>query len=197
MQLDILRAHGLEPHHRVADIGAGPLRAGVWLMDFMDPGCYFALEPSEALVEAGKRIVGEELLSTARPTIDHNDGFDLSVFGCRFDFGVARSVWTHASMAQVRHLLRSWSDGGHGTLLASYLPTRFRPYQGDRWVGISHESDRPGMIRHRLHDIRTEAESLGLRVEQVRGWVVGRQRWLRIAPSEVDHGPEPGDARQV
>src|SRR5271157_4551410 len=40
MQLAVLLLQGLRPGSRVLDVGCGCLRAGYWLMHFLDPGCY-------------------------------------------------------------------------------------------------------------------------------------------------------------
>lgn len=178
MQLSLLVHYGLKPHHRVLDIGAGALRAGVWLMDYLDPGNYYAIEPNKEMVEAGLEI--------ARPSvtvnISHNDRYDFTVFDTEFDYGLARSIWTHAPLAHVDRMLASWQQVGD-LLFASYRRAWVSGYQGNEWVGISHQSTRPGMVRHRLSDLRRIAHLHHLNVEPVRGWRAGGQRWLKVYPT--------------
>jgi hypothetical protein len=44
-QLSYLLLAGLNPDSKVVDVGCGVLRAGYWLIHFLDPGCYFGIEP--------------------------------------------------------------------------------------------------------------------------------------------------------
>lgn len=176
IQLELLKAHGLKPHHRVLDIGAGALRPGVWLVDYVNPGNYFAIEPNQQMVEAGLRI---GRLAPDHLHVDHNDRFDLTVFDTTFDFGLARSIWTHASLKQIEAMLDSWREVAGGPLFASYRPAILNGYRGSEWVGISHKSATPGMVRHRLADLQSSA--VGFRVEKVKGWKTGGQRSLKLS----------------
>lgn len=182
MQLDLLRAHGLEPHHNVLDVGCGALRAGIWLMSYLEPGRYHAIEPNREMLKVGLDIAGSELVDRAQPVFDHNDRFDLSVFGVAFDVVLARSIWTHASLSQITAMLDGFATtaAAGAQLFASVKPAILRPYRGRSWVGISHRSDEPGMVRHRIGDLRALATERGLAVRRLHGWRMGGQTWLRV-----------------
>ena len=45
LQLIILLKEGLYPDSKVLDIGCGCLRGGYWLIHFLNPNCYFGIEP--------------------------------------------------------------------------------------------------------------------------------------------------------
>src|SRR5678816_1524580 len=158
---------GLNPDSKVVDIGCGVLRGGYWLIHFLDPECYFGIEPHAGRLETGTRTILEpDVLEAKRPRFDTNPHFDTSVFGQKFDFFLAYSVWTHASKPQIQAMLDSFlrdsKDGG--AFLVSYLPAGWRrpDYQGDKWNGTSHESDVPGCIYHSLRWIKAECERRGL-----------------------------------
>ncbi len=86
-QLGVLIRHGLNPWSRLLDIGCGALNGGYWAMHFLDPGCYFGIEPNKEMFEAGAEIIPEpDLFATKSPRFDHNDQYDFSVFGVEFDF---------------------------------------------------------------------------------------------------------------
>lgn len=53
LQLDFLVQRGLQPHHALLDVGCGPLRAGVKLVPYLDPGNYYGIDLSDILIEAG------------------------------------------------------------------------------------------------------------------------------------------------
>jgi hypothetical protein len=64
-----------------------------------------------------------------------NEDFDFSVFGERFDFVIARSIWTHASKPQLSAMLRSFgaTSEPEGVFLASYYPATTAFKLGQRW----------------------------------------------------------------
>src|SRR5262245_38683866 len=101
-----LLSEGLSPHSKVLDIGCGCLRGGYWLIHFLDEGCYFGIEPNVSMLDAGIRILLEPgLADLKKPRFDHNADFDFTVFKEKFDFLVARSIWSHASKQQIQTML--------------------------------------------------------------------------------------------
>lgn len=124
LQLEVLIHEGLCPRSNVLDVGCGALRGGYWLMHFLEPGRYFGIEPYRQMLEAGlEHIVEPEVVEAKHPRFDSNTQFDFSVFGVRFDFVLARSIWTHASMDQIKTMLdRFVAVAAPGALLvASYF----------------------------------------------------------------------------
>ena len=82
-QLAIMVRDGLQPHHRVADIGCGSLRAGVKVVPFLNPGHYYGIDINEALLDAGyqKEVVPRGLASRLpRSNLAKTSTFDLSSF---------------------------------------------------------------------------------------------------------------------
>lgn len=184
-QLIELLKHGLRPESKLLDFGCGCLRIAAWVIAFLDPDCYFGVEPARKRVELGLRyIVPEEVVRYKRPRFDYNHRFDSAVFGERFDFFLARSIWTHASKGQIKATLDSFvRDAKEGaTFLTSYLPAESaeEDYLGDSWVGTSHECDVPGVIRHRLSWLVEQCDDRGLDVEELSGLDCDSQLWLRI-----------------
>ena len=188
MQLQILLKEGLYPDSKVLDIGCGCLRGGYWLIHFLDPGCYFGIEPHRRMLEAGTQTILEPgHMDLKRPRFDANPDFDFSVFGERFDFLIARSIWTHASKNQIRTMLDGFirhSKPG-GAFLTSYKRAswlRRDDYQAATWVGQSHESDLPGMVRHSFRWIGRECRKRGLFAEEIneKAFRLGNQTWLKI-----------------
>jgi SAM-dependent methyltransferase len=54
-------------------------------------------------------------------------------------------------------------------------------YDGQAWIGRSHQSDDPGVVRHSLRWVTREASQRGLTVQLMPYPVFHRQYWLRIA----------------
>ena len=130
-------SEGLTPSSKVLDIGCGCLRGGYWLIHFLDKDCYFGIEPNIDMLEAGIRILLEPGLSDLKkPMFDHNTDFDFMIFKEKFDFFVARSIWTHASKQQIQTMLDGFVSTANteGIFLTSYLkPTLFKKdYKGTK-----------------------------------------------------------------
>ena len=184
-QLIALLQEGLHPESKVLEIGCGCLRIAYWLVRFLDPGCYHGIEPARQRVQYGLQYLfasGEADLK--QPRFDFNADFDSSVFGTRFDFFLARSIWTHACKRQIEATLHSFvrDSTPTGIFLTSYLPAQSAEddYQGDAWVGTSHESNTPGVVRHSLTWIVQQCEKRGLQVDELPGLDCDSQYWLRI-----------------
>jgi hypothetical protein len=184
-QLVALLDAGLNPESKVLEIGCGCMRAAYWLIRFLEPSCYHGIEPASQRVGFGLQYLFTPAeLKYKRPRFDYNPHFDTSVFVTRFDFFLAGSIWTHASKRQIAAMLDSFvrDATAAGTFLTSYLPAQSPAddYLGDRWVGTSHESDTPGVIRHSLAWIRDQCGSSGLEVEEIALPACDGQTWLRI-----------------
>jgi len=160
---------GLLPESRVLDVGCGVLRAGYWLIHFLRPGCYFGIEPSLRDLEAGQRVLlTPELLAEKRPSFDRNDQFDFSVFGTKFDFVLARSVWSHASLSEIDRMLEQfalWGEAG-SVFITSWIRTD------------DPAMEYPGSKRFLDSTLRGLAEKRGL-IAQVEE-TVQLQTWMRI-----------------
>ena len=184
LQLQALQYLGLRPQMTVVDLGCGCLRAGYWIIHFLDAGRYCGIEPRRDRVELGLRHLLEPGVAEAkRPRFDHRPEFDSSVFGLRFNFFLARSVWTHAAKPQICRMLDNFlrDAAGGGILLASYLPAGRGPdYQGTSWVGTSHEGGTPGIVHHDAEWIRDQCERRGLAVAPLGRFDFGGQTWLAI-----------------
>jgi len=185
-QMIALLSEGLTPESKVLDIGCGCLRIAYWLIRFLDPGCYFGVEPASQRIDYGlHHLFTPEEISLKQPHFDFNSNFDSSVFGVKFDFFLARSIWTHGSKRHIEVTLDSFvrDSAPRGIFLASYLPPQSpdEDYQGDRWVGTSHESTVPGVIRHKLTWILQQCQIRSLVVRELPGIDCDSQFWLRIS----------------
>ena len=192
-QFIYLLTAGLNPDSKVVDLGCGVLRAGYWLIHFLDAGCYCGIEPHTGRLRMGiDTILEPEMLEGKRPRFDTNPHFDTSVFGEKFDFFLAYSIWTHASKQQIQAMLDSFvrDSKDEGVFLTSYLPVGWRnpDYKGDKWFGTSHESDIPGCIYHSRRWIKAECERRGLMTQELGRDKTYGQSWLEIRRRKRD-GP--------
>ena len=178
---------GLSPESRVLDIGYGCLRCGYWLIHFLDKGCYFGIEPNIDMLNTGRKYILEPQLEEIKnPSYDSNSVFDFTVFNEKFDFFIARSIWTHASKQQIKIMLDGFVSTANagGIFITSYIRAipLLNDYKGANWVGKSHESNTRGVVRHNLGWIKTVCAERGLIVNEIKGeaYNFGHQTWLRI-----------------
>jgi hypothetical protein len=184
-QLAYLLRAGATPSSKVVDIGCGVLRGGYWIIHFLDPGCYCGIEPHKERLRNGIHTILEPgTLQSKQPRFDTNDRFDTSVFGEKFDFFLAYSIWTHASKSQIRLMLDSFvlDSAKNGIFLTTFLPAGWlhRDYRAEVWFGTSHQSDVPGCIRHSFRWINKECEQRGLAVVKLGRDAAHGQSWLQI-----------------
>jgi SAM-dependent methyltransferase len=65
-------------------------------------------------------------------------------------------------------------------LLARIRPWRSHEYEGEEWLGRSHESDERGVANHSTHWIAAEAARHGLKAELTPYPILNHQYWMRI-----------------
>ena len=110
-QFNLLTSLGLRDRHYLLDIGCGSLCAGRLFIPYLQPGRYHGIEPVTWLVEAGiTNELGRGIREAKQPVFDSNPDFNLSVFGRRFDYLLAHSIFTHAAPTQINKCLEEAKD---------------------------------------------------------------------------------------
>ena len=171
LQQRFLLAEGLQPHHRFLDLGCGSFRAGVKLAAYLDPGCYYGIDISPALLDAGyEREVAAAGLTHRLPrenihaTADFTPAWDV-----QFDYGIAQSLFTHMPSGQLLAALTA-------------LRPKFKP--GGRFYatyfvapeGAAEQAHEPGGVttfrdRDPFHTSRGEIETLARRAQWNMRWI--------------------------
>ena len=185
LQLITLLKNGLVPTSKLLDVGCGALRGGYWAIHFLDKNRYFGIEPNKKMLDDGlNNLLEPELLKLKAPEFDFNADFDFSVFNQKFDFVIARSIWTHASKGQISKMLEQFKANTtkRGVFLVSYLKpsSKRKEYFGEDWIGKSHESENSGLAYHSYKWIKEECEKFSLSVQELNYDVFNNQVWLRI-----------------
>lgn len=128
---------GMLEDHDVLDYGCGSLRVGRFLIQYLDSGRYFGIEPSTWAVSEGLDEVGSLAGDKAPQFLNPQyDVFDAGLFGeQRFDWVLISGVLTHMDHTQLRSLLRSaqavLKPGGR--IVGSYLP-QGPDHTGEGWL---------------------------------------------------------------
>lgn len=103
IQHDFLVAQGLEPSHRFLDVGCGSFRAGVHLIDHLEPGHYFGIDINPDVIRSGydHELTEDQQQRLPRSNLRATDRFDAD-FGVAFDMAIAQSVFTHIPLNNIR-----------------------------------------------------------------------------------------------
>ncbi len=174
-QFRLLTTLGLRAGHRVLDFGCGSLRAGRFLISYLDPGGYHGVEPNRWLIdEAVGQVVGADLLAVKRPVFDHNDHFEVVHLGADFDAILAQSIFSHTGPAVAAKLLGEFAAvlRPGGRVAATFVEGPDRPDAPD-WVY-------PDVCTFRPATIRRLAADAGLTARRI-PWYHPRQTWYVLA----------------
>jgi SAM-dependent methyltransferase len=77
VQVRALEKLGLEPHHRLLEIGCGPLQAGAPLIRFLDPGNYTGVDISADRLDAARSVIARLGLEDRKPRLILSGDFGL------------------------------------------------------------------------------------------------------------------------
>lgn len=178
-QFRLLTTLGLREHHDLLDFGCGSLRAGRLLMAYLQPGRYHGIEPNTWLLDdAIARDLGAGFVARRQPQFDANDRFDMTVFGKRFDFIVAQSIFSHAGPDLVGPALASARAAlaDDGLMLATFIHRANIPGAPLEQTGWRY----PGNIAYRAATVRALIAQAGL-VGRALPWFHPRQTWYALA----------------
>jgi SAM-dependent methyltransferase len=170
-QFNLLTYLGLREEHRLLDIGCGSLRAGRLFIPYLRPGHYFGIEPLEWLVNQGiDEEIGRDLVRLKQPSLIFNGDFEFTLFGQKFDFLLAQSIFSHASETQIR---KCFVEAGKvmrpDALFAATFFQDERNYAGGKWtVKATYTLDR----------IRALAAEAGLNCEPLDWPHPDQQTWI-------------------
>ena len=166
-QLAILIYYGCKPNHKVLEIGCGTLNAGYPIMQYLDKGNYFAIEPNKWLIDDSLKI--GEVIKTAKEKEAHfayNDQFDASNFDTRFDYVISHSILSHAAYWQwplfFKNVDKCLKKGSK--IFASLYFTEGNKYGAKNYNGTELNFDSwvyPGISYFRKETIKNLAEKRG------------------------------------
>jgi hypothetical protein len=172
IQMQILQEAGMEPHHRLVDIGAGSLRLGCKAVPFLHPGHYWASDASLALMQRGRAA---ELPDPGRLPENHLIGdaaFALPGLPPDIDFAIAFGVFTHlpepvvaAALASLRPRL--------GAVRAFLFTVFLRPSESS---GAFRQAD--GVVTHDTRPPYHQPEARLLALTAAAGWKAQRHKVL-------------------
>ena len=176
-QFRLLCTLGLRDKHKVLDFGCGSLRAGRFLMTYLNPECYFGIEPNPWLIQDSlKNQIGNDIIGIKKPSFDNNSDMQTDVFDTRFDFIVAQSIFSHTSQELVRTALEGFHESlnNHGIAAVTFIEGQ-KDFEGEGWIY-------PGCVEYKLETIVKFAADANLFIKKI-PWYHPRQSWFLLSKS--------------
>lgn len=163
IQMAILREAGLQPHHRLLDIGCGSLRLGHLAVPVLDPGHYWGTDASLALMQRGYEVELTDKTRLPPAQLIEDSDFALPGVPADIDYAIAFGVFTHLPAPALSACLRSLRR--RCATLTAFLFTVFAAPDDPRHPqrqrdGVVTHPDRPPYHRP-LADILAAADTAG------------------------------------
>lgn len=98
-QFELLKRQGLQPHHRLLEIGCGPLTGGLPIIGYLEPGHYVGIDVRSSVLDLAWQQIGRAQLSGKNPRLVCSREFGARELAGqqRFDFILSFSVLYHLS----------------------------------------------------------------------------------------------------
>ena len=117
MQSDYLAAHGLTPASRLLEIGCGNLRAGRYLIEYLDAGNYYGIDISPDVLLSAQQVIAAHGLQDKLPHLMFTNDLMFAFLPEHFFDAVhANSVFTHCPIELIEecfaHVARIMASGG-------------------------------------------------------------------------------------
>lgn len=131
LQFEYMKAAGLQPGHRLLDMGCGALRGGVHFVRYLDPGHYCGMDINASLLDAGRRELEAAGLMEKGAQLLADDGFAAHRFGQRFDAAIAVSLFTHLPL---NHIIRCLVEVGRVLAPGACFYASYFDAPGPAWL---------------------------------------------------------------
>jgi hypothetical protein len=132
---------GLRENHRVLEIGSGSLRAGRFLINYLNADNYCGVEPNTESVRLGvDKELGPEVAARKRPRFSHERDFGFGCFGHTFDYALSYSVFTHIPPPEVsivfKNLRSVFHDGSIFLATAAFAEGEEQIVDQYKWTDL-------------------------------------------------------------
>lgn len=178
MQYDYLTATGLEPSHRLLEVGCGNLRAGWRFIQYLDSGNYYGIDISPDVLFVAQRTLAEYGLQDRLPVLTPVRDLTFSFLpDDHFDVVHAHSVFSHTPIEVVDEFLDHV-----GRVLA---PEGFVDFSFNATSSREHHVVREDYY-YRPEMLARRAEARGFRAEHRPDWGEGhKQDRMRLWPTNT------------
>lgn len=172
VQMKLLRKQGMRRHHRVLEIGCGPLTLGIPLIAYLASGGYTGIDVRPSVVDEALALVKTRGLINKRPQIILSSKFGEQELGdTKFDVVVAFSVLYHLTDDLVTRLYRQVALRLKGN--ATFFANVNTEHSASHWLEFP-------FVQRPLDFYGQLAKTCGLEMT-----VLGRGHELGIPPEDI------------
>lgn len=177
LQIRFLIDQGLEPQHRLLDVGCGSLRLGARAVAYLDPERYFGTDLNEVLIRAGyEQELGEpERTKLPWSHFGVSADFSFDFLSPPMDFAIAQSVFTHLPLNHLRRCLHNLAPhmARGGRFFVTYFECLegqdlFAPLAQPRGGVVTYDYQDP--YHYRLGDLAWTVDGSAWAFEPVGDW---------------------------
>lgn len=194
--LSCLKEHGLKPHHKILDLGAGGLRGGLSFIPYLDEKNYYAIDINKYLLEDGYEFEiipkgWENKFPKNNMKVTHD--YNAESFNVKFDYVWSFSLWTHLDadecdkcLSEVSKVLKK--GGVYLTTCFVVSPEEYsRPQCRESDVRLATYPDRDPW-HHTLNTFKQSAEKHNLKIEYcgIPECAPRKHDMIKFTKSEID-----------
>lgn len=163
-QFNFLVKMGVQPHHRLLDIGCGPLQGGLPMIEYLHPGNYSGVDLRPKAIETAYSRVVSAGLVPRNPQLVVSSTFGEEELGDRkYDYVWATQILCHLDESLLDQLLEQaaarLTEGGK--FLADIIGTTNNVRDDSHWNGFSFHLHTPEFLEVTSARHGLEARELG------------------------------------
>jgi SAM-dependent methyltransferase len=139
-QLGLLKRLGMEPRHKLLDIGCGPLSGGLAFIPYLDTGNYYGVDLREKAIEEATRQVKKAGLEDKKPVLTVSSTFGREELdGTRFDYVWMSQTSYHLDDGLIENCLETVAErlNPGGRFYADFLSDPAMVTPGKKWFEYS------------------------------------------------------------
>ncbi len=174
-QFRLLTTLGLRENHSLLDVGCGSLRAGRFFISYLQSGNYYGIEPNHWLIkDAVENQIGVDQIRIKQPKFDFNTDFNVGIFGEKFDFVVAQSIFSHTGLDLLSKALSNFKTviKEDGIIAVTFIHGQ-NDSKDKGWIY-------PECVSYTKTTLTEKLENLGFSYLEI-PWYHPRQTWYLLA----------------
>ncbi|MBN2038785.1 MAG: methyltransferase [Spirochaetes bacterium] len=110
-QIGTLKKLGLQPHHKLLDIGCGPLQGGIAFINYLNAGNYCGIDIKENSIVEAKRLINKIGLISKKPFLSVSNSFGKDELSKKkFDYIWCSQMLYHLDECLINELFQQISE---------------------------------------------------------------------------------------
>jgi SAM-dependent methyltransferase len=178
VELEVLKEWGLQPQHKLLDLGCGSLRGGLHIVRYLDKDNYVGNDINRSLLDGGEIELQDAGLMDKGARLVETAAFETLAPDNHFDYAIAFSVFTHIFMNHImlalKETARTLKSGGvlYSTFFnapeTAFVPEIKKARSGERLEFATSYLHDP--FHYSVDEMTSAGHLVGLRCEGMVPW---------------------------